>query len=277
VYPCAIVSITATSADGTKILSGPAIAGTGGATCTNTSPSAAGAFTDSRTGGGGGFHFHAPIFAKKLDVGASGFYGDGAGRWGSAQLADDTVRPNGTLALIRGGHWLGSLEWHVTPKFDIYGYVGGEYAARTGYAGYSTVAITTTPAIPATSTSAAIPATTKYTTSISGIGGYGSPQANNTGCSTEGVPSIPLFPSGLVSTPSGGGTCAGDTRYIGEGTLGFWQKFYQGEKGRMQWGIQYSYFYKSGWSGSGGLTGGASIAPHAVDNMVWTSFRYYLP
>ena len=47
----------------------------------------------------------------------------------------------------------------------------------------------------------------------------------------------------------------------------------------MQWGLQYSYFYKTGWSGSGGTlpTGVTSIAPHAVDNMVWTSFRYYLP
>ncbi|MGB7846110.1 MAG: hypothetical protein WBL63_10880 [Candidatus Acidiferrum sp.] len=274
VYPCAVVSITATSADGTKILSGSPLTGTGGAACTNTAPSAAGAFNDSRTGGGGGFHFHAPVFAKKLDVGATGFYGDGTGRFGSAQLADATVRPDGTIALIRGGHWLGSLEWHVTPKFDLYGYVGGEYAARTAYTGYSSVAIVTTPAIPATSTSAAIPATTKYTTSTSGIGGYGSRSANNSGCSTEAAPSIPLFPGGLVSTPSGGGTCAGDTRYIGEGTLGFWHKVYQGEKGRMQWGLQYSYFYKNGWSGNGG---GANTGPHAVDNMVWTSFRYYLP
>jgi hypothetical protein len=123
-----------------------------------------------------------------------------------------------------------------------------------------------------------VPSVTTYKTSVTGIGGYGSRLANNSGCSTENAPSIPLFPAGSPSTPSGGGTCAGDTRYIGEATLGFWHKFYQGEKGRMQWGIQYSYFYKSGWSGSGGLTSGsAGIAPHAVDNMVWTSFRYYLP
>ncbi|HKI11350.1 MAG TPA: hypothetical protein VKA02_04495 [Candidatus Acidoferrum sp.] len=283
VYPCAVVSIAATSADGTKILSGVPVSGTGTAagTCTNTAPSAADVFTDSRTGGGAGFHFHAPVFAKKLDVGVTGFYGDGTGRFGSAQLPDATVRSNGTLALIRGGHWLGSLEWHVTPKFDIYGYVGGEYAARTAYTGYTSVAITTTPAIPATSTTAAIPATTTYKTSITGIGGYGSPYANNSGCSTEGAPSIPLFPGGLVSTPSGGGTCAGDTRYIGEGTLGFWHKLYQGEKGRMQWGIQYSYFYRTGWSGNNtapsATTQPAGVSPHAVDNMVWTSFRYYLP
>jgi len=25
------------------------------------------------------------------------------------------------------------------------------------------------------------------------------------------------------------------------------------------------------------LTGTVSVSPHAVDNMVWTSFRYYIP
>ena len=284
VYPCAVVSITASSADGTKVLSGTPVAGTGGATCTNTAPSAAGAFNDSRTGGGGGFHFHGPLFNKKLDVGATGFYGDGTGRFGSAQLADATARPDGTMALIRGGHWLGSLEWHLSPKIDIYGYVGGEYAARAAYVGYTTVAITTTPAIPscggagqpactgapAGTVEYGIPSVSTYKTTLNGIGGYGSPYANNTGCATEGVPTG-------TSAPSGGGTCAGDTRYISEGTLGFWHKLYQGEKGRMQWGIQYSYFYKNAWSGSNGLTGTTSISPHSVDNMVWTSFRYYLP
>ena len=111
---------------------------------------------------------------------------------------------------------------------------------------------------------------TRWATSNTGFGGYGSPFANNTGCSTE-------TPPGGTSAPSGGGTCAGDARYISEATLGFWHKIYQGEKGRVQWGIQYSYFYKNTWSGKNGLAGTTSISPHAVDNMVWTSFRYYLP
>ena len=285
VYPCAVVSIAASSADGTKVLSGTNVAtGTGGATCTNTAPAVTGALNDSRTGGGGGFHFHGPVFNKKLDVGATGFYGDGTGRFGSAQLADATVRPDGTLSLIRGGHWLGSLDWHVSPKLDVYGYVGGEFARRAAYVGYTTVAITTTPAVPgcgaagqpacvgvpAGTVQGGVPAVSTYKVTLNGIGGYGSPFANNSGCATE------TLPTGN-GTPGGGGSCAGDIRYIGEGTLGFWHKLYQGEKGRMQWGIQYSYFYKTAFSGSNGLTGTTVIAPHAVDNMVWTSFRYYIP
>ena len=70
-----------------------------------------------------------------------------------------------------------------------------------------------------------------------GIGGYGYFAANNSGCRTEGVP-----PSELRHTS--GCSCAGDIRYIGEGTLGFWYKFYQGEKGEIQFGLQYSYITK---------------------------------
>jgi hypothetical protein len=212
-----------------------------------------------------------PLFAKKLDASLKGVYGTGIGRFGSSQLPDVTARPDGTLASIHNAQWLGRLEWHVTPKFDLYGYLGGEYASRAAYTGYSSVKIVTTPAIPLTSTSPAIPATTTYTTATNGIGGYGSPLANNTGCSTETVPAG-------TGTPGTGGTCAGDTRYVGEGTLGFWHKLYQGEKGRVQWGVTYSYVYRVGWSGSGGVAAGApAIAPKAIDNMVWTSFRYYLP
>ncbi|MGB2675609.1 MAG: hypothetical protein WAN12_00820 [Candidatus Acidiferrum sp.] len=291
VYPCAIVSIQSpTTSTATVTSNGTAYSGTytsallsgAGAlvnpSCTNTTPSAAGATTDSRTGGGGGASLDLPLFHKKLDVGAKGFYGVGTGRFGSAQLADSTLRPDGTLALIHGGHWLGRLEWHVTPKFDLYGYVGGEYNARTAYAGYLSVTGTSA-SIPVTLTSAdgtssiVYPETqTTWKTSNTGIGGYGYAGANNSGCSTESAP-------GGTGTPSGGGSCTGDTRYIGEGSLGFWYKFYQGEKGRVALGMQYSYFYRTGWSGSGGTlpTGVTSVGPHAVDNMVWTSFRYYLP
>jgi hypothetical protein len=44
----------------------------------------------------------------------------------------------------------------------------------------------------------------------------------------------------------------------------------------MQWGIQYSYLYRTGWSGNNNNSA-TVVSPHAVDNMVWTSFRYYLP
>jgi hypothetical protein len=221
------------------------------------------------------------VLGKKVDVGLSGLYGDGVGRYASAQLADVTLRPDGTAALIHNASWLGSLEFHLNPKWDIYGYVGGEYAGRAGYVGYQTVA----------GTSATVPVTLNLTTAgggtpptsllypetqtswrvvTTGIGGYGSKYANNSGCSTE------LPPAG-TGAPSAGSNCAGDARYLSQATIGFWNKLYQGEKGRVQWGIQYSYFYKNTWSGSNGLTGTTTISPHAVNNMVWTSFRYYLP
>jgi len=313
VYPCAVVSITAAQAatvtnvtvtdtlgnqytgsynaakfgTGSTPLSNPG--------CANTTPNASGAYNDARTGGGVGFHAKAPVLGKKLDIGLSGFYGDGEGRYSSGQLADVTLRPNGTAALIHGASWLGSVEWHLNSKWDIYGYVGGEYAGRAAYSGYQSVTGTTSTSpvtLALTTTGGGTPPTsllypetqTTWTVRTNGIGGYGSPFATNTGCSTELPPTVVTLggpfsgsQAGGSGVPSGGSNCAGDTRYLSEATIGFWNKLYQGEKGRVQWGIQYSYFYRNTWSGSGGLTGGASIAPHAVDNMVWTSFRYYLP
>jgi hypothetical protein len=275
IYPCAIVSPAATNGSGTVVLNGPALAGTTG-TCTNTSPSAVGAFNDTRTGGGVGANMRLPLFAKKVEFAAQGMAGDGIGRYGSAQLADLTARPDGTQALIRTAHGLGELVYHVSPKLDIYADFGGEYAWRAAYVGYMTDTIATsqtytttacvigTPGCPASGFITTATTITTHNTANNKIGGYGSPFANNSGCSTENPPANQL-------TPSGGGTCAGDTRIIMEGTLGFWHKFYQGPKGGMRWGIQYSYFTKTGWSGAG------SITPKAVDNMVWTSFRYYLP
>ena len=273
VYPCAIVSPAATNASGTVVLNGPALAGNNG-TCTNTSPSAIGAFNDTRTGGGVGASARWPLFQKKLDFGVKGVAGDGIGRYGSAQLADVTFRPDGTEALIRTAHGLVSFEYHATPKLDIFAYYGGEYAWRAGYTGYQTDTIATSqtyttttcvvgPGCPTGFQTTATTITT-HNTANNKIGGYGNIAANNSGCSTEGVPAG-------TSAPSGGGTCAGDTRFIYEGTLGFWHKIYQGPKGGLRWSIQYSYFSKNAWSGAG------SIQPKAVNNMVWTSFRYYLP
>jgi hypothetical protein len=262
VYPCGVV--------GTNAKNNPAPATPTVVTCPvdgTTTRSAVGAFDDTKTGGGLGANARLPLFDKKLEVAAQGAAGDGIGRYGSAQLADLTFRPDGTQALIRTAHGLGELVYHATPKLDIYADFGAEYAWRAAYQGYTSIGITTTPIIP---TTPAIPATTTTTIKLNQFGGYGSPFANNSGCSTENPPANQL-------TPSGGGTCAGDTRVIMEGTLGFWHRFYQGPKGGLRWGIQYSYFTKSGWSGNNGVAAAVGISPKAVDNVVWTSFRYYIP
>jgi len=110
-----------------------------------------------------------PIVAKKLDFAFQGMAGDGVGRYGSAQIADLTFRPNGTEALIRTAHALVGLEGH-TSKLDVYAYAGTEYGARASYVGYNAVTVTKTPAIPATATTTAIPATTTTTFKLNQIG-----------------------------------------------------------------------------------------------------------
>ncbi len=257
VYPCGVVGTNANDTD-------PPVTPTE-VTCPvngSTTPSSVGAFNDTRTGGGAGASLLVPLFNKKLEVRAKAVGGDGIGRYGSAQLPDLTIRPDGTQALIRTGHGMFGFEAHPSKKLDIYGYFGAEYADRAAYSGYTTITVTKTPLIPANTTTGEIPVTTTTKISTTGIGGYGNRAANNSGCSTENPPANQL-------TPSGGGTCAGDIRIIKEGTLGFWHKVIQGPKGGIRWGIQYSYFEKDAWSGENGIT------PKAIDNMVWTSFRYY--
>src|SRR5215475_8603250 len=208
--------------------------------------SPAGAFNDSRTGGGIGANLRAPVLGKYGDVGLHFMGGDGIGRYGSAQLPDVTVRPDGTLAPIRGGSALATVELHPTPKLDVYLNYGLEYAFRAWY--------DTTPVGAATGT---------------GVG-YGSPFNNNAGCDTEVLP-------GGAGAPGGGGACNADLRNIQEGTIGFWHRFYKGNRGTLQWGVQYSYITKNAWSGNAGIFANVGAQPKAIDNMVFTSFRYVLP
>jgi hypothetical protein len=266
IYPCGVVGSNA--ADTVK----PAVPTL--LECNSPEPtvvSSFGAMNSSATGGGVGASAAFSFLHKKVDLGFKAVGGDGIGRYGGAQLADATARPDGSLALIRTAHGLTRIEVHPTPKLDLYGYWGLEYAWRAGYSGYDAITTTKTTAIPATTTTLAIPATTTTKITTNGIGGYGNVAANNSGCATEGVP-VNDF------NPSSGSNCAGDIRLIQEATAGFWYRFYQGPKGRFQFGVQYSYLGKSAWSGTGGVPSGATaISPKGNDNMVWTSFRYYLP
>jgi hypothetical protein len=104
--------------------------------------------------------------------------------------------------------------------------------------------------------------------------GYGAPTFNDIGCYTETVPGTSVFVSGPV--PGSLSKCSAQTRDITEGTIGFWYRFHNGPRGRYQSGMQYSYVTRQTWSGEG-FTKGVGVSPEGLDNMVFASFRYYLP
>ncbi|HEY3972192.1 MAG TPA: hypothetical protein VGM18_04260 [Candidatus Sulfotelmatobacter sp.] len=218
---------------------------------TSTTPglvSAFGAYNASKNGGGMGANARWSFANKHLDFGLHGFGGSGVGRYGTGGLADTSIRADGTLDLIRSLQGLTTLEWHG-PKVDIYLNAGAEYAARAA----------------------------SFDPVINKNVGYGAPSFNNSGCYSETGPVI----GGGGFIPGGLSNCTADTRVLIEGTGGFWWKLYDGSvktaenkpnRGKLQWGAQYSYVTRNAWSGSG-----FPNEPHGIDAMVFTSFRYYLP
>jgi hypothetical protein len=90
------------------------------------------------------------------------------------------------------------------------------------------------------------------------------------GSGTIPVPGAVGTPLTTGFNPAGPSNCSGQTRNIIEGTLGFWYRLYAGPKGRIQFGPQYSYIDRNSWAGKG-------ANPNAIENMFFSSFRYYLP
>jgi hypothetical protein len=206
-------------------------------------------YNDTKTGGGA--MAAGRITSKFIDVAATGMAGDGIGRYGSSQLSDVTVHPNGTLEPIRNYHGLFSLETHPAKKLDVYAYYGGEYAQRTVYA----TGVAATP-----------------------FTGYSPINANDTGCETETAVTSAGFTGSVTPT----GSCAGATRYIQEGMVGFTYKPIMSPKyGRLQYQFTYSYLERQLWTGLTAGTYGASTqafgAPKAINNMVHFGMRYYIP
>ena len=74
-------------------------------------------------------------------LGAHILAGDGIGRYSTSTLPDATAHPDGSLELLAGGSALGTVEWHATPRLDLYGYYGGEYAKRAFYNNWSTMSL----------------------------------------------------------------------------------------------------------------------------------------
>jgi hypothetical protein len=221
----------------------------------STTASAIGAFNDSRNGGGFGVNAWWPLFAKHVEFGGHVMGGNGLGRYGSGGLSDATIRPDGTIALLRNYQGLATLIFHPVPKLDIYLNGGGEFASRAQFIKSGS----TTP-----------------------NEGYGAIGFSNAGCYTEIGPTTTV-PAGTNASqgyiPGALASCTADTRALIQGTFGFWYRFYQGSRGRVQYGMQYSYYSRNTWAGvapsSGPGTG--DTAPHGVENMWFTSLRYYLP
>jgi outer membrane murein-binding lipoprotein Lpp len=95
-----------------------------------------------------------PLVPNVLELQASGLAGAGNGRYGSAQLPDATIRPDGTVAAIREWQALAGIVFKPIPDLTLYVYAGEEQASRTAY------------------------------TNAAGTGavGYGSALYNNSGC-----------------------------------------------------------------------------------------------
>ncbi len=200
---------------------------------------------------GGGFG-SARVNTRLVDVAVQGMFGDGTGRYGSSQLADLTVHPDGTLEPVRNYHGMVSIETHPAKKLDVYAYYGGEYAQRT-----------------------------VYTNASGGLVGYGTRNTVDTGCNAYTATSTALGTTGVAGSPATA-NCGSPTRYIQQGTIGYTYRIASSPKyGRLQYQFVYSYLMRQSWEG---LTGGTYNTPTATfgtpkaqNNMVWGGMRYYIP
>ncbi|HTH97146.1 MAG TPA: hypothetical protein VL574_06980 [Stellaceae bacterium] len=166
-------------------------------------------------GGGVGASAVTNVVPKYLDLQANVLWGEGTGRYGSANLSDVVVgglnaAGNQSWGALRNLQAMVGLVGHPTPVLDVYGYAGTEYLYADGANGYG----------------------------------------------------------------PGRAAAGGQVHHVDEGTVGFWWKFYQGQMGLMQTGLQYAYLRQSNFAaGAAGVTTGPAI--HASDNTMMVSLRYY--
>lgn len=94
----------------------------------------------------------AGLFEGRLSLQGSVMTGRGIGRYGSAQLPDVTLRPDGTPVAIRETLALVGGTWRATPALDLYAFAGEErqsrraYDAAGGHFGFGNPAASFTPA-----------------------------------------------------------------------------------------------------------------------------------
>jgi hypothetical protein len=257
------------------------------------SSSTAGSYTNAITLGGIGGSLRVPIIKDKLNFGFKALYGPGVGRYGNSGLNDVTNDAAGELAPIHNASGLLTVEANPTPRLTLYLNYGGDYAARADFA---TSALTLgDPTATFCSTVAGVFTCTASPTAANFAGtggkwgshftaapamtaiGYGSRYTSvSATCSAVASPGLA---SGSVGYQPGGSGCGNNTRNVQEMTGGYWYDIYKGDRGRLRQGVQYGYAVREGWSGTG--TAGTLTSPlngaKGIDNMFWTTFRYYLP
>jgi hypothetical protein len=222
-----------------------------------------GAISDSITLGGVGGSARLPFLENRLTLGAKGLFGPGVGHFGTSTLSDATSNSNGELVPIHNLSGLLTVEVTPTPRFMIYGYYGGDYAGREDESNSSA---TTLGAPTAGQSAAGVWGGTWKAPALAAVG-YGSRHLSNAACNTNAAPGYSGSSTGYYS----GASCGAQTRDVQEGTLGYWYDIYKGDRGRLRQGFQYSYAVREGWSGADG------IGAKGIENMIFTSFRYFLP
>ncbi len=217
--------------------------------------------------GGIGASGRVTVLDKKLTLGLKGLYGPGVGRYGNSSLSDVTSAASGEFSPLHNTSGLGTIEFAATPRLMIYLNYGGDYAGRSSWSG-------TTLGAP----SAAQNPVTKVwgghwaAPSVAPVG-YGSYYLNNSSCLTTSAPGYNGSSTGFYP----GGSCGAQTKDVQEATAGYWYDFYKGDYGRVRLGMQYAYALRQSWTGAPISGSPNGVGTKGIDNMFWTSFRYYLP
>ena len=253
--------------------------------------STAGAIKSKNYLGGVGGSFRVPLAPKNLfSLGAKALYGPGVGRYGDSTLSDVTANASGGMSPIHNFSGLATLEVNPSPRLIMYLNYGGDYAGREDYSTAATTTLGSPSAVFCpTGFTAASQCTKKPTAAILAAGGswggtwgapsqaavgYGSRMLSNSGCTSITAPG---YNTGGSTGFLPGGSCGAQNRDVQEVTGGWWYDIYKGEHGRFRQGFQYGYAVREGWSGAPASGTTIGIGAKGIDNMFWTSLRYYLP
>jgi hypothetical protein len=228
----------------------------------------AGYYNNSIALGGLGASGRIIVLNNRLTVGLKGLYGPGVGRYGATTLSDVTANAAGELTPLHNLSALSTVEIAATPRFIIYLNYGGDYASRNSGVG-TTLGAPTATKNPTTGLWGG-----HWSAPSNAAVGYGSPLLSNSACLTNAAPGYNGSSTGYYP----GGSCGAQTKDVQEATAGYWYDFYRGDYGRVRLGMQYAYAVRLGWTGAVVSTNGpGGVGAKGIDNMFWTSFRYYLP